>query len=156
MDAGPYLCLDMLGAGAVCGFHLCDGFLSNTGHSATPAGMDGANGMMRLIVEQDGDAVGSRHADAHATQVRHQCIVAVQCHLPLLLREGQQCLVYTYCLRQMYLMGHQQTVIADAKQRAKCLTVLADAILRIATIAVDVEFPIVHASRRSLAASRAT
>ena len=66
MYAWANLGLEVTGVGAVGGLHICDGFLRDTCYGATPPGVDGANGVMSFVVEQNRDAVGSRYTYAHA------------------------------------------------------------------------------------------
>lgn len=51
----------------------------------------------------------------------------------------------------MYLMGHDETVFGDVEQTAQCFAVLADIIVVVATIAVDVECRVAALAAASVA-----
>jgi hypothetical protein len=74
VDAWTDLCHEVLGQGAIVLCHGLDSFLDNAADGASPSCVDGADGVFLLVVEQHGNAVGGRHADAHAREVRRQGI----------------------------------------------------------------------------------
>ena len=138
-DARSYLCPQLFGTRTVGTGHGRHRLLTDACHRAPPSGMNGTDGVVGLVVEQYGDAVGCRHANAHAAQVGHQGIAALQGLCPLRWREGHQVLVDLGDARLVYLMWHQQVIVADAETLAEQRTVTADVLVGIATKSVDVE-----------------
>jgi hypothetical protein len=62
--------------------------------------------------------------------------------LSVFFRQRKKRLVNPYGLREMYLMRHDETVVADAQLLAQQSAVLADGLSIVATVAVDVELAI--------------
>ena len=101
--------------------------------------MNGTHRMLHRVVEQYGNTVGRRDTDADAFHIRHQRIHALQSLMALFGRKSQQSFIDHRHLRQMHLVGHQQTVVRNPQEFAERFTVFLDSLLLIATIAVDVK-----------------
>ena len=125
--------------------HLADGFLYNTLDCAPPPGMNGTDGMMYGVIEQYRNAVSCRYTYTEPRDISHQRINALKVAVPILINDSNLCL--------MHLMRHDELVITDIKQLTQQGTVLADGLVSVATVAIDVELAVAPCAESSLAGS---
>ena len=134
VDAWAYLCDKVCGVGAVNLRHPGYELLHDTHHRTSPSGMNGTDGTLSGVIEQHGDTVGCRDTDTHLFHIGHQRIIAFKVYIPLFVNHGY--------LSLMHLMRHQQTVVGNIQKAAQRLAVLADSLITITTISVDIKLAI--------------
>ena len=106
MDARTNLYNDIRRLSAIDGGHLLYSQFSDTLNGTSPASMNGTGGMVHSVIEQYGDAVGSRNTNAHIFHIGHQGINAFQCLVALVSSQRKECFVDLGYLCQVHLMGH--------------------------------------------------
>ena len=121
-------------AGTINLRHPCYGLLHDAHHRASPAGMNGTDSTLPWVIEQHRDTVSCRDTDTHILHVGHQRIITLKVYIPLFVNHSYLGLVD--------LMGHQQTVVGNAKQTTQCFAVSSDSLLTITTISVDIKLAI--------------
>ena len=126
----------------VCRLHVRNGLLYDALDGAAPASMNGCYGVLPSVVDEQRDAVGCADSDSYVREMGHHRIDALQACLSVFFRQREKRLVNPYGLRKMHLMGHDETVVADAKLSAQQSSVLADGLSIVATVTVDVELAI--------------
>ena len=97
---------------------------------------------MTRVVDEQRDAVGCADSDAYVCEIGHHRVDTLQACLSVFFRQRKKRLINLYGLREMYLMGHDETVVANTQLLAQQSTVLADGLSIVATVAVDVELAI--------------
>ena len=126
----------------VCRRHIRNGLLCDALDGAAPACMNGCHSMLPRVVNEQRDAVGRADSDAYVREMGHHRIDTLQACLSVFFRQRKKRLVNLNGLREMYLMGHDETIVADAQLLAQQGAVLTDGLNIVATVAVDVELAI--------------
>jgi hypothetical protein len=96
--------------------------------------MNGTDSTLPWVIEQHGDTVGCGDTYTHILHIGHQRIITFKVYIPLFVNHGYLSLVD--------LMRHQQTVVGNIQKAAQRLAVLADSLLTITTIAIDIKLAI--------------
>jgi hypothetical protein len=104
--------------------------------------MNGCHSVLPSVVDEQRDAVGSADSDAYVREISHHSVNALQACLSVFFRQRKKRLVNLNGLREMYLMGHDETIVADVQLLAQQGAVLTDGLSIVATVAVDVELAI--------------
>ena len=134
MDAWAYLCDKVCWVGAVNFRHPGYGLLHDAHHRGSPSGMNGTDGTLSGVIEQHRDTVSCRDTDTLLLHIGHQRIITLKVYIQLFANHSY--------LGLMHLMRHQQMVVGNIQKAAQRLAVLADSLITITTIAIDIKLAI--------------
>lgn len=112
-DTGTDNGMKVMGIGMISGLHCLDRMLNDPLDRAAPTGMNGGGGMVDGVVEENGDTVSRRNADADSRDISCQAVNPFEGSCLFVCREGEESWIDDVVDGVMDLMGHDDMVIGD-------------------------------------------